>query len=81
MRTDVTRPHARACRLKYKLTQRRLANCVCVQLISQENLMTVWDDRHPAPNVDVACVKFFGQVVELPAGVQLGRRPAGGGVQ
>lgn len=42
--------------------------------------MTAWSDRHPAPNIDVACIKLFGQAAALPAGLQLGRRREGHGL-
>jgi hypothetical protein len=58
------------CSFKYKLKQKRPANCVCVHLMDQENLMEFWSDEHPEPNIDIACVRFYGRTLSLPLGTQ-----------
>jgi hypothetical protein len=33
--------------------------------------MLAYNDGHPEPNIDVACVKIFGHVLDLPPGLNL----------
>jgi hypothetical protein len=40
--------------LTVELTKARMVNSVAVKLISQENLMDLYNDMHPAPNIDIS---------------------------
>jgi len=39
-------------------------------LIDQENLMELWQDQHPEPNIDISYVSFHARVVHLPANTE-----------
>ena len=64
-------PLIASCRLSIQLTRRHVGNLALVKLISPENLMSQWRDRHPLPNIDMCSVVFRGRKIELPPSVQL----------
>eukprot|EP00892_Ulva_mutabilis_P008700 jgi/Ulvmu1/6201/UM028_0057.1 len=49
----------------------RPCNLVSVLLIDQENLMQLWEDSHPKPNIDISRVTFHGPLLQLPGNTKL----------
>ena len=63
-----------ACRLPYKLRQRRVADTVCVHLINQEVL---GDEEEEDTNIDISGVDLFGWRTSLSAGTTFAQAGTG----
>jgi hypothetical protein len=59
------------CSIKYRFRRARCANCVVVHLIDQENLMDLYQDGHPEPNIDITHVRLYGATAQLPANARM----------
>jgi len=49
----------------------RVCDAAVVKLIEAEDLMQLWHDEHPEPNIDVTYVALRGRTLHLPPGVRL----------
>lgn len=58
-----------------RLHSKRPANLVSVLLIDEENLMELYNDMHPEPNIDISYVRFEGLTTQLPVGTKFYNYP------
>eukprot|EP01023_Acetabularia_acetabulum_P043682 TRINITY_DN4366_c0_g1_i6.p1 TRINITY_DN4366_c0_g1~~TRINITY_DN4366_c0_g1_i6.p1 ORF type:complete len:488 (+),score=64.01 TRINITY_DN4366_c0_g1_i6:122-1585(+) len=55
--------------LEIPLTQKWIGNVMALKLIHCENLMRLFYDNHPYPNIDIRNVKIHGSLIQSPDGV------------